>query len=54
MHLLMLRMDSLARIIKFYREWRISGDTGMASPLVAEDPRKPGLLHHTWDPEHKG
>ena len=44
----------LGGIMKVYREWRISGDTGWLRALWPHVTQEPRLLHRTWDPRGKG
>lgn len=44
----------LGGIIKFYRDWRISGDTGWLKGLWPRIRRSLDYCIDTWDPEHEG
>jgi len=44
----------LGGIMKVFREWRISGDTGWLRGLWPKVKRSLDYCIQTWDPEHKG
>lgn len=44
----------LGGIIKAYREWRISGDTGWMTNLWPKIKQSLNYCIETWDPEHEG
>jgi uncharacterized protein (DUF608 family) len=44
----------LGGIMKVFREWRISGDTGWLRPLWPKVRRSLDYCIETWDPGHKG